>query len=125
ITNIDENFGLLRARLQEWGLADDTILVFMTDNGTSGGARPGKDGFIVDGYNAGMRGIKGSPYDGGHRVPFFLRWPGGGFRHGRDVDLLTSHIDFMPTILELCGVEVPPSRTFHGRSLVPLLRDEG
>ncbi len=121
ITNIDENFGRLRAKLHEWGLEENTILIFTTDNGTSGGCRLDRQGFVVEGYNAGMRGMKGSPYDGGHRVPFFLRWPAGGLQGPRDVHRLTSHIDVMPTLLELCGIAVPPGRTFHGRSLVPLL----
>ena len=71
-----------------------------------------------------MRGKKGSPYDGGHRVPFLLRYPGGGAGGGRDVEQLTSYVDFMPTILDLCGVTPPPHRSFHGRSLTPLVRGE-
>lgn len=69
-----------------------------------------------------MRGLKGSPYEGGHRVPFLLRWPQGGFATAQTLNELTAYIDFMPTILGLCGVEVPPERNFHGESLVPLLR---
>ena len=72
-------------------------------------------------YNANMRGFKSSPYDGGHRVPFFIRWPDGGISDGRDLDQLTSYVDFMPTILDLCGVPVPEERSFHGESLLPLL----
>jgi len=135
ITQIDTNFGLLRAKLAEWGLAENTILIFMTDNGTSAGAKVDDDGFVVDGFNAGMRGKKCSPYDGGHRVPFFLHWPGGGLDHGREVPELTSYVDFMPTILELCGLSAAAgeegengehlSHHFHGRSLVPLLYGEG
>jgi arylsulfatase A-like enzyme len=118
ISNIDANFGRLRSHLRELGLEDDTILIFMSDNGQTG----------VDGavnatlYNAGMRGLKGSPYEGGHRVPFFLRWPGGGLDGGRTVDPLASYVDVMPTLLELCGVTVPAGRAFHGESLAPLLR---
>ena len=127
ITNIDENFGLLLRRLEELGLADDTIVVFMTDNGTATGVELDARGFPQEGpgsFNAGMRGKKGSPYEGGHRVPFFLRYAGGGVRGGRDVEQLTSYVDFMPTILDLCGVTPPPERTFHGRSLTPLVRGE-
>ena len=124
ITNIDENFGILRESLQAWGLEDDTVLAFMTDNGSATGARWDRDGFVVEGYNAGMRGLKGSPYDGGHRVPFFVRWPAGGLDGGRDVERLTANVDVMPTVLDLCGIPVPEGRTFHGRSLVPLLRGE-
>ena len=88
ITNIDDNFGLLVRRLDELGLADDTIVVFMTDNGTATGVELDEHGYPQQGpgsFNAGMRGKKGSPYDGGHRVPFFLRYPGAGVQGGRDV----------------------------------------
>jgi len=116
VSNIDENFGRLRAKLGELGIEENTILVFMSDNGQTG-----TDGGAAV-YNAGLRGMKGSPYEGGHRAPFFLRWPGGGLGEGRAIDALTAYIDFMPTVLELTGVAVPEGRTFHGRSLVPLLR---
>lgn len=126
ITAIDENFGRLDRALHDWGLADNTILIFMTDNGTSGGATLDAEGFVVRGYNAGMRGLKNSEYDGGHRVPFFIRWPAGGIDGGRDVTALTANVDVMPTLLALCGAD-PGTHTFDGRSLVPLLvgHDEG
>ena len=122
ITNIDENFGILREKLAELGLEDNTILIFMTDNGSASGASLDREGFAVSGYNAGMRGLKGSPYDGGHRVPFFIRWPSGELTIGKEINELTANVDFMPTILELCGISVPEERTFHGQSVVPLLR---
>jgi len=117
ITNIDENFGKLRARLQELDIEGNTVLIFMSDNGQTGvGGTP-----FEDMYNAGMRGLKSSPYDGGHRVPFLVRWPDGGFTTARSVEDLTSYVDFMPTVLDLCGVEVPAERSFHGESLRPLM----
>jgi arylsulfatase A-like enzyme len=125
ITNIDENFGRIQRKLRELGLEENTIVIFMTDNGTSGGANIDKQGFVVNGYNAGLRGLKNSPYDGGHRVPFFLRWPQGGLRQGVDVGEVSANIDFMPTLLDLCGVEVSAGREFHGRSLKPLLLGGG
>lgn len=123
ITNIDENFGALRAKLRDLDLEDNTILIFMSDNGMTGVA--GTPGEHM--YNAGMRGFKGSPYDGGHRVPFLVRWPEGGLSDGRSIGQLTSYVDFMPTMLDLCGVEIPEGRTFHGESLRPLLegQDDG
>jgi hypothetical protein len=71
-----------------------------------------------------MRGFKGSPYDGGHRVPFFIRWPGGGFAEPACISELTGYVDFMPTILDLCNAGVPVGHGFHGESLVPLMRGE-
>ena len=95
----------------------------MTDNGTATGVELDADERPREGpgsFNAGMRGRKGSPYEGGHRVPFLLRYPAGGAAGGRDVDILTSYVDFMPTILDLCGLDVPADRAFHGRSLAAL-----
>ncbi len=123
ITKIDENFGVLMQKLDEWGLSDNTILIFMTDNGTAAGATLDADQFVVGGYNAGMRGIKGSAYDGGHRVPFFARWPAGGIGGKRDVTTLTANVDIMPTLLDLCGI-APGEHTFDGTSLAPLLCDD-
>ena len=127
IANIDENFGRLAAHLDTLGLSDNTILVFMTDNGTATGVELDQDQFPQEGpgsYNAGMRGKKGSPYEGGHRVPFLIRFPDGRISGGRDVEALASYVDFMPTLLELCDIDVPSGRGFHGRSLAPMLRGE-
>jgi arylsulfatase B len=110
VTNIDDNMLRLMHRLGELGLTENTILIFMTDNGTSGG-----------GYSAGMRGKKGSEYDGGHRVPCFIRWPGGGLTGPGDIDRLTAHVDLLPTLIELCGLKSPRGVRFDGDSLVPLL----
>ncbi len=110
ITNIDENMGRLMAFLKEHRLAENTIVIFMTDNGTSAGP------------NGDMRGKKGSEYEGGHRVPFFIYWPGTDLSGGRDVERLTAHIDVMPTLLDLCGLKKPHAVGFDGKSLVPLLR---
>jgi len=123
VTNIDDNMGRLMARLKELGLERNTILIFMTDNGTSGGHR------IVDGtergHNCHMRGRKGSEYDGGHRVPCFIRWPGDGLSGGRDISRLTAHIDLLPTLIELCGLKRPPGVKFDGESLAALLKNRG
>ena len=124
ITNIDENFGRLRAKLAELGLEDDTILVFMTDNGSSGGAVLDRDQFVTRGYNAGLRGMKASYYDGGHRAPCFVRWPGGGLDGGRDVTEMTLHVDLLPTFIDLCGLPQPEGLAFDGTSLAALWRGE-
>jgi arylsulfatase A-like enzyme len=118
ISNIDDNFGALRARLADLGLEDDTILIFASDNGQCGLAAWPEPGV----FNAGMLGFKGSMYEGGHRIPWLMRWPGGAIGGGRDVPQLAAYVDLMPTLLDLCGVETPPGREFHGRSLAPLAR---
>jgi arylsulfatase A-like enzyme len=123
ITNIDENMGRLMAKLDALGLAENTLLVFMTDNGTAAGAgRRRKEPGTWPGFNAGMRGAKGSEYDGGHRVPLFIRWPKGRIGGGRDVDQLAAHVDVLPTLADLCGLKRPAGPPLDGKSLAPLLR---
>ncbi|BDS05893.1 N-acetylgalactosamine-6-sulfatase [Oceaniferula spumae] len=122
IANIDWNMGILRKRLDELQLTKNTILIFMTDNGTAAGAKfKGLDSKAVIGYNAGMRGKKSSVYDGGHRVPFFIHWPEGNLTGGKDIDTLAAHIDVLPTLADLCGIPVPEAYDADGISLKPLL----
>lgn len=113
IANIDENIAALDAFLAEAGLRENTILVFLTDNGTATGETV---------FNAGMRGKKVDLYEGGHRVPCFVRWPRGALRPPGDIDGLTCVQDVLPTLLDLCGVTPPPTARFDGRSLAPVLR---
>ncbi len=122
IANLDHNMGLLRKHLTNLGLAENTILIFMTDNGTAGGAKfDGLDSEPLVGFNAGMRGKKSSVYDGGHRVPFFIHWPQGGLNGGRDIGMLAAHIDVLPTLADLCDIPVPDDYSLDGMSLKPLL----
>jgi arylsulfatase A-like enzyme len=115
IANIDENVGKLDAFLRDNGLAENTVVVFLTDNGGTAG---------VPVYNAGLRGRKIDLYDGGHRVPCFVRWPGGNLRKPGDVAELTTVQDLFPTLLDLCGVGKPGKAAFDGVSLAKLLRGE-
>lgn len=112
ITRVDENLGRLRAFLEAEGLHENTLILFLTDNGTASGEKI---------FNAGMRGKKGSPYDGGHRVPCFLHWPAGGFHRPVTVDRLTAHLDWLPTLVDLCALRLPRPLDFDGTSLKPLL----
>jgi arylsulfatase A-like enzyme len=109
IVNIDENMGLLMQKLEEWELADNTLLIFMTDNGTARGRGI---------FNAGMKGSKGSVNEGGSRVPLFMRWS-GHLEAGRDMDRMTRHYDLFPTFAELAGAELPED--LDGCSLIPLM----
>jgi arylsulfatase A-like enzyme len=118
IASIDENIGRLDSFLERTGLRDDTVIVWLTDNGAPRNAA--KSGSV---HNAGMRGRKASLYDGGHRVPCFIRWPNGNLRDPCDVDQLTQCQDILPTLVELCGLKTPPNAAFDGTSLVGLLTD--
>lgn len=112
IANIDHNVALMRDWLQEQGLDQNTIFIFTTDNGTATGGKI---------YNAGMNGKKGSQFEGGHRVPFFIHWPEGKLTTAYDIDELSAHIDILPTIIDLCGLNGPRDYAFDGRSLAPLI----
>ena len=122
ITNIDENLGKLRKLLEDLDIADNTILIFMTDNGTAAGVQLDghwRDGYPTDiGFNAGMRGKKGSPYEGGHRVPCFIYWPNGNYKKGVDLEKLTAHVDILPTLAEICRLKIPAGYYSDGVSLV-------
>ena len=122
IANIDHNMGILRQRLQDLNLSDNTILIFMTDNGTAAGAKfKGLDSEPTLGFNAGMRGKKSSVYEGGHRVPFFIHWPKGNLKGGKDIETLSAHIDVLPTLADLCGISLPKEYDTDGLSIKPLL----
>jgi len=114
IANIDDNIGRLMKRLDELGLSDKTVLIFMTDNGATGASRSG------EWFNAAMRGRKGSEYEGGHRVPCFMRYPAGRIGSGRNIGCISAHIDLLPTLIELCYLKRPKGVKFDGASLVPL-----
>ena len=128
IENIDENMGRLLGKLDEWKLFEDTMVIFMSDNGMSGGgAGRGQVGTSKDGqpmvvYNSGMKGLKGSADEGGVRVPFFVRWD-GVLKPGNEIGKISAHIDILPTLADIAGVDTIPSCQVEGRSLVPLLKD--
>lgn len=123
ITNIDDNFKKLQEHLEDLHLTENTILIFMTDNGTADGRQR-----IIEnrkyGYDGGLRGAKASQYEGGHRVPFLLQWPGGNLMGGRDINQLVAHYDLLPTFVDLLGLRFNPHKPLDGISVVPLLKGE-
>ncbi|MGZ0655708.1 arylsulfatase [Coraliomargarita sp. W4R72] len=122
IENIDDNFGHLMALLKNRGALENTLVIFMTDNGMSMKAMT-RDGEKILPFNANMRGRKNSPNEGGTHVPAFWRWK-GVLGRGVDIDALTAHIDLYQTLAELAGADLPTEmQTLDGRSLLPLLED--
>ncbi|MEO1213232.1 MAG: arylsulfatase [Bacteroidota bacterium] len=122
IANLDENMGKMMAYLDRSGLRENTIVIFMTDNGTARGAELNKvSGLAKKGFNAGMRGLKNSRYEGGHRVPFFISWPKGGIEEGRNIDELTAHVDVLPTLIDLLDLKGMEELKFDGTSLKEIL----
>jgi len=98
VENIDTRIGEMIHQLEEWGIADNTLFIYIgSDNGASGGSEI---------HNAGMKGHKGQPYQGGTRVPAFFRWPGGGIKGNSESAALTSQKDIMPTLLEVSGTPI-------------------
>ena len=115
VKNIDENFARLDAWLAETGIQDNTLVVLMNDNGTAKGETV---------FNAGMRGKKGSPYEGGHRAICFVRWPDGGLGEPRTIGYPAQVTDIFPTLADLAGLDLPESGSLDGDSLAPLLTGE-
>lgn len=109
VANIDDNVGRLLKKLQALELADNTIVVFLTDNGPQQFR-----------YNAGLRDLKGSVFDGGIRVPCFVRWPGRA-QPGRTIDYPAAHIDLVPTLLAACNLDPPSDLALDGVNLLNLL----
>jgi arylsulfatase A-like enzyme len=123
IASVDESVGRIMALLDELHLADNTVLIFSSDNGGVGGyQREGitGGGNITD--NAPLRSGKGSLYEGGIRDPFIVRWP-GVVKPGSTSDVPAIHVDVYPTFLELAHAAPAQNYTLDGESLVPLLRD--
>jgi arylsulfatase len=116
IAHVDKRFGDLQRFLTDEKLADNTIVVFMTDNGGTSG---------VGTFNAGLRAGKTTFYDGGHRVPCWIRWPGGKLGEPRDISLPAQNTDLLPTLCELCGLDPPKFSAaddpYRGMSLASLL----
>lgn len=114
ISNIDQNVGDLMVFLKRKKLLDNTIVVFLSDNGST---------FGPDYFNAEMRGGKTELYEGGHRVPFFVSWPNGNI-NPRDISGLSQSQDILPTLLDLCGIERSSNESFDGVSLASVFKGE-
>lgn len=112
VTNIDDNVGKLLQKLDDLNIAENTLVIFMTDNGPQ-----------QTRYVAGMRGRKGSVFRGGVRVPFYMRLP-SLFEGEKDIETTAAHIDILPTLSEICNVDLPANRKIDGKSLIPLIQDK-
>ncbi len=109
ITNIDENVGRLFRKLGSLGIRENTIVVYLNDNG------PNTLRYVGD-----MRGMKTHVDDGGVRSPLVFHWP-ANVAARKETDVLCAHIDLLPTILDACGVKLPAEHKIDGRSFLPLL----
>ena len=117
VENIDTNFGKLLAKLKEWEIEENTLVIYIgTDNG---GGRSRKI------FDSGLRGGKNSPHQGGTLTPVFIRWPAGQVPAGATCDAMTAHVDLIPTLMKITGAKSTPEleNQLEGRSLLPLLKD--
>jgi len=110
VKNLDDNIGKVLLKLEELGISENTIVIFMTDNGPQ-----------QTRYNAGMRGLKASVYRGGVRVPFYIKYP-AIIEGNRDITATTANIDVFPTIADICNIKMPVERIIDGKSFLPLLK---
>ena len=109
VTNIDDNLGKLLKKLDDLNIAENTLIIFMTDNG------PQQTRFV-----SGMRGRKGNVYQGGVRVPFYIKYP-TSLEKNIDIETVAAHIDILPTLAQICNVKLPKQRKIDGKSLIPLI----
>lgn len=128
IASIDENLEKLRNFLEDQDLDKNTIIIYMTDNGTASGVtqkvtQNGNQFKVVDidGFNAGLRGKKGTPYEGGHRAACIIHWPQGNLNKATEVSQLTANIDVLPTLIDLAGLNFKNQIDFDGKSFKSLL----
>jgi arylsulfatase A-like enzyme len=117
LANIDENFGKLNDFLKNEGLDDNTILIYCSDNGSRFGVSPD----YKLGWNKGFRGLKSDKLEGGHRVPFFIRWPNANMIGGNEISELTNHVDLVPTLAGLCDLKLPENFDGDGVDFSDLL----
>jgi arylsulfatase A-like enzyme len=115
IEHMDDAIGTVLRKLKAMGIADETIIVFTSDNG---GVASG-DAYSTT--NLPLRGGKGYQWEGGVREPYFIKWPG---KKGIDISFPVSGVDFYPTLLDLCGIDNPEIKKIDGISLVPLMKGE-
>ena len=112
VTNVDDNVVKVLNKLTELGIEEETIIIFMTDNGPQQFR-----------YNSNMKGLKGTVYNGGTRVPFYIKYA-EKFKNSKVISRMSAHIDILPTILELCNLKIPSDRKIDGQSLVPLINSK-
>ena len=117
IRALDRSVGKLMARLEEEGIADNTVIVFTSDNGGAG--------YIgLPEVNAPYRGWKITLFEGGIRVPMFVSWP-GRIPAGMQFDTPVAHVDLMPTLAAMAGAPLPEGIAIDGQNLLPVATETG
>ncbi len=109
VQELDWSVGQLLDAADQQGIADNTLIVFTSDNGPFPEGSPG-----------GLRGGKGTSWEGGYRVPFIARWP-GRIETGKEAGALAMNIDLFPTLAAVAGVSPPADLALDGRNVLPIL----
>jgi arylsulfatase A len=117
IENIDDNVGRILAKIKKLGIEDNTIIIFLSDNGPRD--RRSKNDVYPGRWVNNLRGTKTSVYDCGIRVPFMVKWP-NRLRKGNKVKTMGTVIDILPTILDVCDIPLGRNINIDGKSLLPL-----
>ena len=112
VENMDAAIGRILAQLDALGLAENTLVLFTSDNGS-----------YREGSNGAFRGAKSHVYEGGHRAPTIVRWP-GRVAAGSTCDTVASGVDVLPTLCSAAGIDGPQDRVIDGVDLTPLFRGE-
>ncbi len=118
---MDRGIGRVLESLDQHGIADNTIVLFTSDNGPQFGSYKGDD---TTRFNCGFNGAKGNVYEGGIRLPLVIRWP-DGLEGGRDFDQMVHYTDWLPTLTAAAGINLPAALNLDGENILPVLRDEG
>ncbi|MFT6576753.1 MAG: arylsulfatase A-like enzyme, partial [Akkermansiaceae bacterium] len=118
LSTTDDRIGSLLKKVDEAGLAEDTIIIFQSDHGASEEVRAHNGG----GSAGPHRGAKFSLYEGGIRVPAIISWP-GKLPQNESRNQVATGCDWYPTLMELCGVPAPAHK-IDGKSLVPVLKSK-
>ena len=114
VHSVDDAVGRIVAALEECGVAENTLVIFTSDNGGLSGVT----------NNAPLRAGKGHPYEGGIREPLIVRWP-GVVKPGTTCDVPVTSVDYFPTVCEAAGTPLPNDRPIDGESIMPLLKGTG
>jgi len=112
MTNIDDNVGRLLKELEDQKILQNTIVLFLSDNGPQ-----------QNRYRMGLRGKKGQVYEGGIQSPCWISLP-GILPGNQEIGQMTAHIDLLPTLLDLCDIHLPGNKAIDGRSMLPLLKKD-
>lgn len=119
ISKVDEQLGKLLFQIKELGIDDNTLIIFGTDNGPAA-CYPGQVRDCQNRYNANLRGMKGSPYEGGICTPWIFKW-NNKIEANSECRRFSAHVDVLPTILDLLGIPIHKEKPIDGNSLKSLL----